>query len=150
VEQGRSEEQVRAQPEAGVRVDGRVPFGPAFFADSLGGLVRHRCPDPKEALPAVQLHLVGGAALHICHIIEITPAWIALAVREEGSPEMRTELVPFETIVRVTVWGSSLEGRRVGFVQEAAPAVHLTPEQALQAAGGDLLPRATRDPHPRR
>jgi hypothetical protein len=135
-----SEEKDRALRDAAPEIDPRTPFGPAFFAKSLAALVRHTCPDPRDALPAVELHLAGGEVLHVCHIIEIEPTWIALAVRDRGSGEMRTELVPYSSIVRVTVWGSSSEGPRVGFVQDRAPAVFLTPEQALQAAarGGDL------------
>jgi hypothetical protein len=82
----------------------------------------------------VELHLGSGEILHVCHIIEIEPTWIALAVRDGGAHEMRTELVPYSSIARVTVWGSSSQGPRVGFVQDRAPAVFLTPEQALQAA----------------
>ncbi len=74
------------------------PFGPAFFAGQLRGLVRERCPDPREGLPSVQLHLGSGERLDLCHVIGFAPAWVALAVWESGSDAMRTELVPYESI----------------------------------------------------
>ena len=45
--------------------------------------------------------------LELCHVIGVTPAWAAMAVNEAdpgvSGPHLRTEFVPFETIVRVTL-----------------------------------------------
>lgn len=115
------------------------PFGPAFFAGQLGGLVRERCPELNEGLPSVQLHLHTGERLDLCHVIGFTPLWVALAVWENGSDAMRTELVPYGSIARVTIGAPRGKGTRVGFDQSHAPiamaGITMTPEQALRAAG---------------
>jgi len=115
----------------------RCPFGPAFFAGQLGGMVRQRCPDPHEGLPSVLLHLSSGERLDLCHVIGFAPQWAALAVWENGADAMRTELVPYELIVRVTIGASREKGTRLGFDPSRAPMVMagctMTPEQALGA-----------------
>lgn len=114
-------------------------FGPTFFVGQLGRLVRERCPDPQEGLPSVQLHLHDGERLDLCHVIGFAPHWVALAVWENGSDAMRTELVPYGSIARVTIGAPRGKGTRVGFDQSHAPiamgGITLTPEQALRAAG---------------
>jgi len=113
-------------------------FGPVFFAGQLGGLVRERCPQPQEGLPSVQLHLHNGERLDLCHVIGFTPLWVALAVWETGSGSMRTELLPYASIVRVTIDVPREKGTRIGFDQAHTPSVMrgvaMTPEQALRAA----------------
>lgn len=128
-----------AELQALIREAGaRCPFGQTFFAGQLGGLVRERCPKPQEGLPRVQLHLHSGERLDLCHVIGFAPLWVALAVWESGS-EMRTELVPYESIVRVTIGAPRETGTRIGFDQSRAPmamaGIAMTPEQALRAAG---------------
>ncbi|MCI0574232.1 MAG: hypothetical protein L0Y66_26170 [Myxococcaceae bacterium] len=114
------------------------PFGPAFFLTHLGAFVRQQCPDLGEGLPFVHLHLVSGEVLDLCHIIGLTPLFIALAVYEEAVGEdsriMRTELVPYELFVRVTIHVAEARGPRIGFHQESPPAFRATPEEALQVA----------------
>lgn len=43
------------------RADLACTFGPSFFLGHLGRFVRDHCPDPKENLPVVQVHLADGA-----------------------------------------------------------------------------------------
>ena len=114
------------------------PFGPTFFIAQLGRLVRERCPDPQEGLPSVLLQLHDGERLDLCHVIGFAPHWVALAVRDNGSDAMRTELVPYGSIARVTIGAPRGRGTHVGFDQSHAPitigGVTMTPEQALRAA----------------
>jgi hypothetical protein len=132
--------EAEAVREAMERLDARFAFGPGFFVGQLGSFVRDRCPDPAEGLPHVEIHVFGGEAFEVCHVIGVAPHWVALAVFEVGSAHpagtMRTELVPYEAIVRVTVRGDRPGSARVGFHQERTPIVRLTPEQALAAAAG--------------
>jgi hypothetical protein len=119
------------------------PFGPSFFAHQLRAFVRARCPDPSEALPSVQLHLADGDAIEICHIIGIAPRWLALAVIEEhrpvAAPTMRTEIVPYELVSRVTVRPFRPGSGHVGFEVERNPELlsgRDTPEAAFLAMAG--------------
>lgn len=125
------------------RLEATLAFGPGFFLAHLGAYVRDRCPDPGEALPFVHLHLVSGEVLDVCHVIGLTPRWIALAVYEQASRAMRTELVPYETIARVTIKPGNAQGAHIGFHQDAPAPVDETAEVALQKAAvpGSNAPR---------
>ena len=131
--------------------DQRVSFGPFFFMQNLRGLVRDRCPEAKEAIPSVQVHLMDGQVLEICHIIGIAPNWIALAVHEDERSErhspLRTEMVPYHLISRISIESNRHEGSHpIGFSTQNEPAVYgdvptavgvLTPEEALKAVAGE-------------
>jgi hypothetical protein len=102
--------------------ENRCPFGPQFFLTQLSAFVRERCPDPDE-LPRVDLWIEGEPRT-VCHVITIAPRWLALAVwngRGEHAT-MSTEIVPYETISRVTIGGSS-RTHGIGFQQLHAPMV---------------------------
>lgn len=131
VEKGSDEAQETAVRDQFARWQAALAFGRSFFLGHLGAYVRDRCPDPDEALPFVHLHLVNGEMLDVCHVIGLTPRWVALAVYEGTSRAMRTELVPYETILRITISpGHALENH-MGFRQEAPPAVQETAEETL-------------------
>jgi hypothetical protein len=49
-------------------------------------------------------------------VIGFAPQWVALAVRENGSDEMRTELVPYGSIARVTIGLEESQLREADFV----------------------------------
>jgi len=129
-----------------------VPFGPGFFLKQLGAFIRDRCPDPETNLPGLYLHLADGAVLDVCHIIGIAPAWVALAVRQEdrqsSGPTMRTELVPYSMVVRVTIRAGQHGEAHIGFdlgrepsmVAAPGPKAGLSPERALMAAAGAAGP----------
>ncbi len=120
-----------------------VPFGPGFFLGQLRAFARDRCPDPAEGLPAVQIHLATGDVLDLCHVVGLAPGYVALAVLEaEGEPRrMRTELVPYQLVARVTIRPGGSRAH-VGFDVDHAPQVleatrPLSPEVALGIAAGD-------------
>ncbi|MFN7970903.1 MAG: hypothetical protein U0166_00880 [Acidobacteriota bacterium] len=108
-------------------LDQRYAFGPAFFLGQLAALARDRCPDPAEKLPCVQLHLGDGDVLDVCHVIGLGPAWLALAVYDGDASSrprpMRTELVPYQAIVRVTIRPERREGASIGFERDHVPAI---------------------------
>src|SRR3990172_9517764 len=105
----------------------QYPFGPAFFLDQLRAFVRDRCPNPREGLPAVQLHLADGGALDVCHVLAVSPTWVALAITEVeravSAAPMRTEFVPFGMISRVTVRSGARGEHHAGFNLDYRPAV---------------------------
>jgi hypothetical protein len=123
----------------------RHPFGPGFFLTQLRGFAGEKCPDPALERPVVEIHLGDGETLDLCHIIGVTPSWVALAVQdgdEDDTPRrMRTEFVPFEVIARVTLRSSRPESPHLGFehgrvprVLSAQPRPEMTPEAAIRAA----------------
>jgi hypothetical protein len=144
---GRGED--RKKMAALMAADQRVSFGPLFFMQNLRGLVRDRCPEPSESIPSVHVHLMDGEVLDLCHIIGVSPNWIAMAVHEEEHAErpdqMRTELVPYHLIARVSIQTTRHEGAHpIGFNTSLDPAVYgsipgaagMTPEEALKAVAG--------------
>jgi hypothetical protein len=75
----------------------------------------------------------------------VTPAWAAMVVREpenaKSRPRTRTEMVPFATIIRVTLRTARPESPQFGFdkarvpqVWPGRPVLPLSPERALEAA----------------
>ena len=94
-------------PREFAEADAICAFGPSFFLRQLRAFLRDRCPDPSEALPSVQLHLAEGEIIEVCHIIGLAPHWLAVAaietVRPVSSPSMRTEVIPYGLVSRITV-----------------------------------------------
>lgn len=124
-------------------VEARCAFGPLFFLTQLRGFVRDRCPDPAEIMPVVEVYLHSGEGLDLCHVIGAAPRYVVLAVHDEGNGAgtraMRTELVPYELIMRVTIRAVRPTSPHMGFNAVHAPEViqHdplMTPEEALRAA----------------
>ena len=128
-----------------------APFGPGFFLGQLRAFARDRCPDPSEGLPRVELHLATGEALDLCHVMGLAPCFVALAVRDgSGSePQMRTEIVPYSFITRVTIRPLRGAGGHVGFD------LHHDPEILAQGDSAEETLRAASSlgpehPHPPR
>lgn len=124
------------------------PFGPGFFLGQLRAFARNSCPEPAEALPSVVVHLATGEALELCHVIGLAPSFAALAVREErrgsgggAAPPMRTELVPYALITRITIRpGAAGRASHLGFDAGHVPqvvAAERSPEEALKVASRD-------------
>lgn len=115
----------------------RAPFGPRFFLTQLSAFVRDCCPDPAEHLPRVDLW-VNGEPIGVCHLMAVTPLWIAVAARgEENGARMRTEMIPYSSIGRVTIGRTAPGGHGIGFEQAHRPLVvgprEMTPEEAIAA-----------------
>jgi len=117
----------------------RCPFGPRFFVEQLAVFVRDRCPDPAERLPRLDPWIAGGEPIAVCHVIALSPHWVAVAAGGRGG-EMRTEIIPYELLGRVTIGAGSPRGRGIGFDQDRRPLVladtSMSPEEALALAAG--------------
>lgn len=135
------------EPATAPVLDSGLPFDAGFFLTHLRGFVLDRCPSRDMDLPRVEIHLADGTVLDLCHVIAVTQSWVALAVNEEAGgqeqPRMRTELVPYASILRVTVRTTPAGTAHVGFDTRHAPVVldvarrrAATPEAALRAAAG--------------
>ncbi len=94
-------------------------FGLPFFMSVLKSRLMRHCNEVGPDVPQVLLHLAEGSVLDLCHIVELSPKWIAAAVFRDDADscdKMDVEFVPYELIIRVTLTGRSAEGpRRLGF-----------------------------------
>jgi hypothetical protein len=119
-------------------LDAQYPFGPLFFATQLRAFIRDRCPDPRSGLPELELHLADGQALNVCHIMVIAPAWIAIAVDErspsQGTRRMRTEIVPYAMIARISISTDRASGGQLGFDVNRTPVIAVEPGEVAQSA----------------
>jgi hypothetical protein len=129
-------------------------FGPTFFLGQLRAFARECCPNAAEGLPSVALHLATGEVLELCHVMGLAPAFVALAVVDEAksgestTAAMRTELVPYGLITRVTIRPRREVGAHVGFDPGHAPHVisrASSPEENLRAVS--TTPPARGTPH---
>ena len=118
-----------------IRADLACPFGPSFFLGHLARFVRDHCPDPKEDLPVVQVHLADAATLDVCHIIGVSPRWVMLAVRDAAShrDNMAIDIVPYALIQRVSIRTRHTESASIGFSETCTPAI-IGAETLLTAA----------------
>ena len=115
------------------RADRECPFGPSFFLGQLGRFVRDHCPDPSEQLPVVEIHLIDGGTLDLCHIIGVSSQWVMLAVHDgAGGDEMSIELVPFGFVRGVSIRSRHAKGESAGFIQVKPPEV-MAAEALLEA-----------------
>jgi hypothetical protein len=109
----------------------RWVFGPEFFAQTLGALARTECA-AGDARPEVILHLADGMSISVCHLVGLAPAWVAIEAHEDaradGARTTRTEIVPYEGIVRVTLRAMGSEDARIGFDANRAPTLIPPPE----------------------
>lgn len=86
-------------------------------------------------MPAVAIHLATGDLLEVCHVIGLAATWLALAVydtaEEGGARPMRTELVPYAAIMRITISRTSPGAPRIGFDPNH-------PQVAISKAAGSI------------
>lgn len=93
----------------------------------------------------MQIHLRDGTVLEVCHVIGFTPQWVALAVWEDDAT-MRTELLPYDAVLRVVIRARHATNQHIGFDTTREPQSlpdAETPEETLAAASG--APRDARD-----
>lgn len=131
----------RTESSSELDLTSAATFGPAFFLGPLRAFARECCPSSSEGLPSVSLQLATGEALELCHVAGLAPAFVALAVLDDArsagraTPAMRTELVPYGLITRVTIRPRHDTSARVGFDLRHEPQVISagSPEEMLRA-----------------
>ena len=141
----------RTQNASEAEFTSSAAFGPSFFIGPLRAFARECCPSASEGLPSVSLQLATGEALELCHVAGLASEFVALAVFHERSnasgttPAMRTELVPYALITRVTIQPHRDSGPRVGFDLRHEPQVISkgSPEEMLRAVSREPPPDAT-------
>lgn len=123
----RSREEAQRPRDGSMSLGMSAPFGPPFFLKRLAALVRDGCPLRTDGLPLVLLHLVDGESIDVCHVIGLSESWVVVAAHDPGVPattapvRMRTVLIPYETILRVSLAEQAADGSHIGFRQDRPP-----------------------------
>lgn len=139
---------IRSEEERFARADDRYPFGPTFFRKQLRAFLRDEAAEPTDVLPVVEIHLGDRHPLDLAHIINVTPEWVAVAVRDTSdgptSTRLRTEFLPYDAITRVTLLPVRPFASQLGFdrarmagVLSAPARPTMSPAAAMRTAAGD-------------
>lgn len=102
-------------------------FGLPFFASVLKDRLEQHCSGAGPEVPQLFLHLVSGGVLDVCHIVELSPKWVAAAAfreEERSCALMDLEFVPYELILRVTLSTRPADEHQLGFdMKRSVPAM---------------------------
>jgi len=100
-------------------------FDAAFYAAVFPELVQQECRRQPGKVPVVQFRVGDGATLDVCHFLQLSEKWLAVAFFRdpETCEDMDIAFLPYELVVRIIVSLHSPESRRLGFrVGEPTPA----------------------------
>jgi hypothetical protein len=113
-------------------------FDRQFFGSVLQEHVRAEIAANPGKAPVVELHLMGGATLDLCHVVRLADAWVAVAYfcREDVFDDVDIAFLPYGTITRVTLTMRSKEERRIGF-STAQPPIETPSGSPVQLRPGD-------------
>ncbi len=129
-------------------------FDRLFFGTILPEHVRTEAAANPGKVPIIELYLVGGAVLDLCHVVRLADTWVAVAhfCREDVFDDTDIAFLPYGTITRVSLTMRDKKEREIGFSTTSPPLE--TPVSAPVAASAgvpdepDLLspsqPAATR------
>lgn len=92
-------------------------FDQTFYATFLPDLVKAECAVQPGTVPVVELRLVDGTTLDVCHIPYLGPGWLAAACYPAQAPSaaLTTEFVRYDLVTRITVSLQESQTRQLGF-----------------------------------
>jgi len=135
-----------APPGLDLQASEACPFGASFFCTVLFDRVWALCHGSSPGVPIVQLHLVDGSVLDLCHVTQLAPQWISVAVFREvpSCDDMDLVFVPYAAIHRVTISARPPAERPIGFQMDRSEAA-LKQDHADPAAPRDATSQEERD-----
>ena len=107
-------------------------FDRLFFGTVLPEHVRTEVAANTGKVPVIELHLVGGTVLDLCHVVRLSDTWVAVAhfCREDVFDDADIAFIPYGTIVRVSLSMRDAKEREIGFSMTTPP---------LETASGEAL-----------
>lgn len=92
-------------------------FDRLFFGTILPEHVRAEVAANPGKVPVIELYLVGGAVLDLCHVVRLADAWVAVAhfCREDVFDDTDIAFLPYGTITRVSLTLRDAKEREIGF-----------------------------------
>jgi len=112
-------------------------FDRVFFSTILPEHVRSEVAANHGKVPVIELHLVGGTVLDLCHVVRLSDTWVAVAhfCREDVFDDADVAFIPYGTIVRVSLSMRDSKEREIGFSMTTPPLATPSGEAVLPAAG---------------
>jgi hypothetical protein len=98
-------------------------FDRQFFAAILPEHVRAEVAANPGRIPIIELYLVSGAVLDLCHVVRLADAWVAVAHFSDEDHFDNTDIafLPYGTITRVSLTMRDEKERQIGFSTSHAP-----------------------------
>lgn len=98
-------------------------FDRQFFGTILPEHVRAEIAASPGKVPIIELHLVSGAVLDLCHVVRLADAWVAVAhfCREDHYDDTDIAFLPYGTIARVSLTLRDESERKIGFSTARTP-----------------------------
>jgi hypothetical protein len=98
-------------------------FDRQFFASILSEHVRAEVAANPGRVPIIELYLVSGAVLDLCHVVRLADAWVAVAhfCDEDRFDKTDIAFLPYGTITRVSLTLRDEKEREIGFSTAHAP-----------------------------
>ncbi|MEX1157478.1 MAG: hypothetical protein WEC79_00945 [Thermomicrobiales bacterium] len=92
-------------------------FDRVFFGTILSEHVRSESAANPGKVPIIELYLVGGAVLDLCHVVRLADTWVAVAhfCREDVFDDTDIAFLPYGTIARVSLSMREAKEREIGF-----------------------------------
>ena len=116
-------------------------FDRLFFGTILPEHVRAEAASDPDKTPIIQLYLVGGAVLDLCHVVRLADTWVAVAhfCREDVFDDTDIAFLPYGTITRVSLTMRDKQEREIGFSMTNAPLETPTGEPLHASVGASAL-----------
>lgn len=98
-------------------------FDRMFFSTILPEHVRTEVTANPGQVPIIQLYLMSGAVLDLCHVVRVADTWVAVAhfCREDDQDDTDIAFLPYGTIARVSLTLQDENERQIGFTMSSPP-----------------------------
>ena len=98
-------------------------FDRQFFGTILPEHVRAEVAADPHKVPIIELYLVGGAVLDLCHVVRLADTWVAVAhfCRDDSFDDTDIAFLPYGTITRVSLTMRDRQEREIGFSMTNPP-----------------------------
>ncbi len=98
-------------------------FDRLFFASVLPEHVRSEITSNPGKVPIIELHLMNGSTLDLCHVVRLSDTWVAVAhfCRDDAFDDTDIAFLPYGTIIRVSLTLRDPKEREIGFSMTPPP-----------------------------
>lgn len=98
-------------------------FDRSFFSTILPEHVRSEVAGNPGKVPIIDIHLMNGTILDLCHVVRLADTWVAVAhfCRDDTFDDTDIAFLPYGTITRVSLTLRDQKEREIGFSMTPPP-----------------------------